>query len=226
MHVAIIPARSGSKGVPNKNMLLFKGQSLIARTTQCAKETELFQEIILSTDSETYADEGIKSGCKVPYLRPYSLANDHSSISDVLLDLLNNVKGAKKWQTITLLEPTCPLRTPEMVINCFNLCYDNPEIDCSLTLTPVSIKYHPLKQLYLDSSGKVTYAQEEGIKIANRQELKTTYIRNGASYVLRCSSFVKLRKIVAGNVQGLVIKEPLVNIDTLEDVNKLHSIDH
>jgi CMP-N,N'-diacetyllegionaminic acid synthase len=225
MHVAVIPARSGSKGVPHKNMLRLWGHSLIAWAARCAEKAGMFSQIILSTDSEQYAAEGVRYGCTVPYLRPNILARDEAPIVQTLLELLTKVEGADRWRTLCLIEPTCPLRTPEMVAACFRLVADTPEVDSSLTLTPVPVRYHYLKQFSMNERGDVTHGHPDAMAIANRQQLKPSFIRNGAAYVMRCSSLRETGRILNGRVSALMIAEQLVNIDSTEDIEQLRRIE-
>jgi CMP-N-acetylneuraminic acid synthetase len=221
MHIAIIPARSGSKGVTDKNMLPLWGKSLIGWAAETAHATELFSHVLLSTDSEIYAEEGQRYGCVIPYLRPAPLASDHTPIAEVLLELLSNVSGAEQWQTITLLEPTSPLRTPHIVKTCANLCIAHPDVQSSLTLTEVPLHYHSQKQFELDNHGQARYCHPHGGSVTNRQNLKTTYIRNGAGYTFKTDSFRKTTQILHGNTRGLVLQDLLINIDTQEDIQLL-----
>jgi len=221
MHIAVIPARSGSKGVANKNLLRFRGQSLISKAANCARETGLFSQVILSTDSDVYAAEGIKSDCLVPFLRPADLASDQANIADVLIDLLQRQDPSQDWETLTLLEPTCPLRTSIMVSQCMRLCADDATVDASLTLSRISRKYHSAKQFVRDASGRVDFAHPEGGSVVNRQELDDRYIRNGAAYTIRCSSLRNTGRLLQGVIRSLVIEDYLINIDTPADIADL-----
>jgi len=225
MHVAVIPARSGSKGVPHKNMLHLWGHTLIAWAARCAQKAGVFSRIVLSTDSEEYAAEGIRHGCTVPYLRPNILARDEAPVAQTLLELLSRVEEADRWETLCLIEPTCPLRTPEMVAACLRLVADNAAVDSSLTLTPVPVRYHYLKQFTMDEKEDAIHCHPDAVTIANRQELKASFIRNGAAYVMRCSSLRKTGQILHGRVRGLVISERLVNIDSNEDIDELRQME-
>ena len=206
-------------------MLLLWGKSLIGWAAETAAATELFDHVILSTDSKSYADEGRRYGCSVLYLRSAQLASDQAPIAEVLMELLRHTSGSQDWETITLLEPTCPLRTPEIVISCAKICVNNLDVHSSLTLTDVPLHYHAIKQFNLNEEGQVSYSHSEGSNVTNRQNLKTTYIRNGAAYTFRVDSFREAAKVVHGNTRGLVLTQPMVNIDTISDVNLLRTIE-
>lgn len=221
MHIAVIPARSGSKGVPHKNMITLWGHSLIAWAVACARETSLFSDIILSTDDPDYATEGQAHGCRVPYLRPASLAGDTTPMADVLLDLVENVTDGDQWQTITLFQPTNPFRTPEMVKLCFEQLMQDPMADISLTVSPVPVQYHAARQKQLDAEGHLKYIHEGTTPATYRQALEPTYIYSGDVYVYRCSSLRATRQGLAGRLRGHVV-ENTINIDSFSDVQALH----
>jgi len=178
--------------------------------------------VILSTDSNEYAEEGLRFGCWVPGLRPPELSLDPISIVDVLIDLIKTTPGGETWETLSIIEPTSPLRTPQMVIDCVRLCQDDTAVNSSLTLTPISVQYHALKQLILGKNGNVSFAHPQGaVKNPNRQQLTPTSIRNGIAGTIRCDSFLKAKNILHGNIKGLYIPQTVVNIDTLEDIEEL-----
>ena len=87
--VAIIPARGGSKRIPNKNIKVFAGQPIISYSINAAKDSKLFDRIILSTDSKEIAEIGKSYGAEVPFMRPSELADDYTGTADVLMHALN-----------------------------------------------------------------------------------------------------------------------------------------
>ena len=110
--LCIIPMRSGSKGIPGKNMTAFAGQSLCRWTIDQAIASGAADRIIVSTDADDYRqriDLWYPGANLIPYLRPKNLAKDNSKTSDVILHVLEREPG---YDTILLLEPTSPLRLP------------------------------------------------------------------------------------------------------------------
>jgi CMP-N,N'-diacetyllegionaminic acid synthase len=220
MNVAIIPARSGSKGIPDKNMSLIWDTSLIALAAKCIQATHLYDKIILSTDSQRYAEEGKKHGCEIPYLRPMDLSEDRSSINDVILDIFSKVEGSDKWNIISLIEPTCPLRTPAMIKESLHVLENNRLADACIGVVPVPVKYNPIKQ-FLPNGDFLSHATEKGGGIINRQQLPVSYIRSGLVYHVKRTSFLKYKSFVDGNVIPYEVNDLLVNIDTQDDLEKL-----
>ena len=85
--IGIIPARSGSKGVPGKNIKMVGGIPLISWTIRNAIKSSCLENIFISTDDQEIANIAVQEGCEVPFLRPKILAGDHSKTSDVILHL-------------------------------------------------------------------------------------------------------------------------------------------
>lgn len=122
MNVAIIPARGGSKRLPNKNIKLLAGKPLIVWTIEAAIDSQIFDMILVSTDSESIADIARKAGAIVPFIRPAELASDIATTNDV-------VSHAVEWiemkhgevSRITILQPTSPLRKKYNIVEAHEL---------------------------------------------------------------------------------------------------------
>lgn len=111
---ALIPARQGSKGLPQKNILDFCGRPLIEHTIQAALDSGVFDRVLVSTDSEKIAEIARKAGADVPFLRPQALASDQSLARNVYLHALDFYE--KNWQknlSFCALLPTSPLRSSD-----------------------------------------------------------------------------------------------------------------
>ena len=109
--VAVIPARAGSKRVPRKNVRLLAGQPMLAYTIEAARRSELFDRVLVSTDSSEIAAIAEAAGAEVPFLRSASLADDFTPVSLVTLDALDRVDPAgDRYPCVAQLMPTCPLR--------------------------------------------------------------------------------------------------------------------
>lgn len=121
-HIAIIPARSGSKGLPDKNIKSLNGTPMIAYTIKAAVESGIYDEIMVSTDSVVYAKIAKEYGANVPFLRGESLSNDSASSWDVVRDVLTNYENmGEHFDTVTLLQPTSPLRQANDIKNSYSI---------------------------------------------------------------------------------------------------------
>jgi len=101
--ICFIGARGGSKGVPNKNIRKIGGKPLIAYTIESALKSNLFSQVIVSTDSKKIARIAKKNGASVPFLRPKKLATDNASFDDVLLHGINQLKSLKLCPEIIVI---------------------------------------------------------------------------------------------------------------------------
>lgn len=110
--IAIIPARGGSKRLPNKNVMEFMGKPMIAWSINAALETGLFDIVLVSTDSQKIADIAMEFGATVPFLRD-NHADDHSPVSEATLTALTQLEKftGKKYKTVVQLMANCPLRS-------------------------------------------------------------------------------------------------------------------
>ncbi len=216
--LAVVPARGGSKGIPLKNLQKIRGKSLIEHVAAVVQQLPEIDVAMVSTDHDAIAAEAKRCGLAVPFRRPPELSGDLVSDLQVLQHAIAEAEASqkKKFDYVVMLQPTCPLRTPAMVRDCFRLLAEK-KADAVWTVSPVDVKFHPLKQLRLEA-GELRYVQDEGKKIIARQQLAETYIRNGACYLWRRSALIERQEILPALSFPLVVRERLVNIDTLEDL--------
>ena len=112
--VALIPARAGSKRVPDKNIRPLSGHPLIAYTISAALQSEIFSEVLVSTDSKLYTDIAKYYGAEVPYLRPPELAGDLSPDAEWVEYTLNRLRqDGREYDCFSILRPTSPFRLPD-----------------------------------------------------------------------------------------------------------------
>lgn len=114
--VGLIPARAGSKRVPNKNIKELAGHPLIAYSICAAIESAVFDSVVVATDSEQYASIAIKYGAEVPFLRPSATAGDKSPDIEWVKFMLDGLAGAGlEYDCFSILRPTSPFRKPETI---------------------------------------------------------------------------------------------------------------
>ena len=167
--LAIIPARSGSKGIPNKNIRNFCGKPLLAYPIEVAKKSGVFDRIIVDTDSEEIAKIGKRFGAQVPYLRPKQLATDNSVVIDAVLLLLERLKADGYIPDIvSLLQTTSPLREVEDVLDCYKLLQKSG-VDSVVTVC----ESHP-RFYHLESDGKLVLVNKETENVTNESETEQT----------------------------------------------------
>lgn len=182
-NIAIIPARSGSKGLPDKNIKIVAGKPLIAYTIEAALESGMFDTIHVSTDSERYAEIARYYGADVPFLRSEELATDTANTWDAVREALTNYFGrGKSFDTVMLMQPTTPLRTAEDVKNAYRL---QQEKNATSVISVCEVDHSPLWCDTIPSDGNMAGFGSRKLAWVTRQELKTFYRVNGAIYLLK-----------------------------------------
>ena len=213
--LALIPARAGSKGVPRKNLRKVGGASLTALAIRCAQAVNLFDRIVVTTDGRAIAAHARAEGAEV-ITRPADLGSDTANVVDVIAHALDVLARAGFVPAaIALLEPTCPLRTADMVRDAMA---GLDQADAVFTVTEVSRRYHPAKQFVIGDDALARRVLAAEPLPVRRQDLGPTFVQNGAVYAFRTSMFERHRSVFGPSPRGLVVTSPIVNIDTLEDL--------
>ena len=211
--LAVVPARSASKGIPNKNMQPLAGTSLIGWAGKVLAQLPWIDCRILSTDSEAYAAEGRQFGLEAPFLRPDALSTDTASGVDVVEHALKSMETLSKqvFDVILIIEPTSPLRTAADIEQTTR-CLLNAKADSAVTVSPLPSKFHPLKVLQIDRT-QLGFYTKQGRSIVNRQSLPPLYWRNGVCYAVRRCCLLEQHTVFGQRCVAVVIEHPVVNID-------------
>ncbi|MCX6035433.1 MAG: acylneuraminate cytidylyltransferase family protein [Chloroflexi bacterium] len=148
--LAIIPARSGSKGIPRKNIRPFAGYPLIAYSIAAALQAETVTRMIVTTDDEEIAEVARQYGGEAPFLRPAELAGDRTLDLPVFQHALVWLAEHENYhpEAIVHLRPTTPLRSPDLVDRAVRVLLDHPEADSVRGLTPAH--QNPFKMWLMD----------------------------------------------------------------------------
>lgn len=190
--IAIIPARGGSKGLPKKNIKILLGKPLIAWTIEKAKKSKLIDKLIVNTDSKKIAEIAQKYGAEVPFLRPKELAQDKSSIYDVIFHTLDWFKkNGSKFDIVILLEPTSPLRKEEDIDDAIKLFLKNYKRADSLVSVGEIHLENPSITLKIDRKYVKPYMKTD---FSRRQELPKVYFPYGVIYLSKIGMLKKYRK--------------------------------
>ncbi len=222
--LAIIPARSGSKGVPDKNLQVVAGETLLERAVRTARLSGLFDRVYVSTDSERYAEAALAAGAPVPFLRPAALAGDQSLVADAIKFTLETfAERGETFDTLALLEPSSPLRTAEIVRQ-VTLAAEAEGWDAAFTASPVPLHLHPRKHFSVDPDGRACFYLADAKPNINRQELAPTYVRNGLCYAVRCDAFLAAHSIHGFRAKAIIAPGPAISIDTEEDLREVRAL--
>jgi len=211
--LAVVPARSGSKGIPDKNMQVLGGNSLIARAGLTLKACPSVDRAIISTDSPVYAKEGRMHGLDAPFLRPPELSTDQAGAVETVIHAVNTSQThyGERYDIVLIVEPTCPLRQPEDIEGPLRLLVESGA-DSVVTVSRVDTKFHPHKILKLDHE-RLTFFDPAGTAVQARQSLAPVYYRNGACYALTRRCLLELKVIFSPSTRAYVIKRSILNID-------------
>tara|TARA_B110000967_G_C18833101_1_gene535142 strand:+ start:215 stop:901 length:687 start_codon:yes stop_codon:yes gene_type:complete len=216
--LCIIPARSGSKGIKNKNLQkIKKNKSLIELAFDIAKKSELFDKIIVSTDSKYY-QKILKKKIPIDFLRPKMLSGDKVNDLDVMKFELTRYQKfyQKKFDAVCLLQPTSPFRRVSDLKSCYKSFKKN-KLDAVWTVSKIDNKYHPIKILK-SNKRYLTYHDKDGSKFINRQSLSEIFIRNGIAYFFSTKTILIYKSILPKKSGYLIINRKIVNIDTPQDL--------
>ncbi len=214
--LAIIPARGGSKRIPRKNVKNFLGKPIIQYSIEAAINSNLFTEIMVSTDDKEIAKIVSNLGASVPFLRSSKTADDHATLSDVLNEVIDDYHEAnKRFDQICCLLPTAPFITADHLVKALTLMEENGYH----TVFPVKKFSYPIQRALKmdDSTGKVAMIWPENLNTRS-QDLTPSYHDCGQFYWLNTAGFLKERKLFTNNSGVIVLPEIEVqDIDTQED---------
>ena len=142
--VALIPARSGSKRIPNKNIQLLNGHPMLAYTVRAAIDSGVFDSVICATDSDLYADIARYYGAEVPFLRSADISGDKSPDIEWVIWMLNALKErGQNYEIFSILRPTSPFRLPHTIRRAWDAFINDPNIDSLRAIE--KCKQHPGK---------------------------------------------------------------------------------
>ena len=222
--LAIIPARSGSKGIKNKNIKKINNVTLIEKAYTVAKKSKIFDQIIISTDSIKYQNLLKKQKIDIFSLRSKKYSSDKSTDLQLLkYEIKKNEKFfKKKFSVIALLQPTSPMRRIRDLKKCF-FKLKKEKLDAIWTLSKIDKKFNPIKLLKIKKD-KIMYYDKLGKNFVGRQLLNQYYIRNGIAYFFSRKSIVKFNTILPKKSGYLIIKRKTVNIDDLQDLKNAQKI--
>ncbi|MDP3772354.1 MAG: acylneuraminate cytidylyltransferase family protein [bacterium] len=220
--LGIITARGGSKGIPGKNIKPLAGTPLIVYTIEAARQSGVFDRVILSTDDAEIAEIARAHGCEVPFMRPAELAQDTTPHLPVLQHAVTHLREHENYapDAVMILQPTAPLRTAEHIHEAVKL-FEKSNADSVVSVCEVPGHYNPHWQFTIDNKSHLAIFTGEPFSqiVPRRQDLLKTYARNGAIYICKTISLFDVALPLYGNhVLAYVMKsEESVNLDTIED---------
>lgn len=224
--LAVIPARSGSKSIKNKNLIKIKGKTLLSLAVSKAISSKLFSKVIVSTDSKKYANEAIKAGAEILELRPKKLSGSKTTLAMVLKDILEkfNQKGLI-YENIISIQPTSPFTEIKTLKKIVSIFFKNKATGVA-TISKIT-DFHPLTAQKINLNNKLSYLiKPKNYKILfPRQNRPNSYKFTGAVYLRKSKNLLNYQGdgwALGSNPFGVVVShKEATDINYKDDLHKL-----
>lgn len=221
-NIALIPARSGSKGFPDKNIAKLAGKTLIELAVKVAIDSKMIDEVFVSTDSSQYEKYALNAGAKSLGLRPQELAEDYVKTIDVALNFIEN--NPQEITNLILLQPTSPMRSPKQIDDML-IQLNHDKVDAVVTIEKVD-EPHPYKMKKIENGYVKEFVSDSSSEMP-RQLLPDVYKLTGGIYVNRIDSIIRDKTFLPAKTAGYLVGKS-INIDSEEDyilLSALHEKD-
>jgi len=221
--LVLIPARSGSKSIPDKNIRIIAGKPLLAYSIAHALASKLINRTIVSTDSPVYAEIARKYLAEVPFLRPSEISQDSSTDLEVFIHALKWLKENEGYMPdiCVHLRPTYPIRKVEDIDSTIQILIDNPDIDSVRSVVPS--KETPMKMWFIRDAGLLSPVVKTELKEAYnlpRQLLPQAYLQNGCIDVVRTQIITEMKSMTGTRIFGYVMDDNF-DIDTEDQLKEV-----
>lgn len=225
---AIIPARSGSKGVPGKNIKELNGQPLINYSIQAGLKSKYINEVYVSTDSKEYQDISISYGAKAPFLRPAEISRDLSTDFELMVHFLNWLKenDLEVPDFIVHLRPTTPLRSVRVIDSAIEYFLETKSTGTSLrSVHKMSESAYKTFQVSDENYLVSTFKNDPNLEASNRarQSFPDTFMGNGYIDILK-TDLILNREMIHGDRVLSFETDPVVEVDCLFDFSILEAM--
>ncbi|MBP3505391.1 MAG: acylneuraminate cytidylyltransferase family protein [Lachnospiraceae bacterium] len=215
-NLAIIPARSSSKGLKNKNIKELNGKPLMAYTIESALLCKQFNTVMVSTDSEQYKTIAQKYGAEVPFLRSKDASSDMASSWTAVLEVLNSYwELGRVYDTVCLLQPTSPLRRPDDITNAYKI-FEEKKADAVTSVCEVD--HSPLWNMKLSEDLSMLNFRKMNQHDLRRQQLDKYYRLNGAIYIRAISYKNNVIELLDSKEYAYIMsRKNSIDIDSIDD---------
>ncbi len=214
---AIIPARSGSKRLKNKNIYNFCGHPLLSWTIKIAKKSMFIDDVIVSTDDQNLANIANKYGGKTPFIRPKYLSGNAVKTVDVINHAIKKL-SIRNNDFIILLQPTSPLRNSTDIEKSIEILSANRNLNNVVSVSEID---HPIEWSNTLPSNKSlkNFIKKENLG-KRSQDFPKRYIINGAIYIIRVEDFINKQSFILEENSYAYVMPKSRSID-IDDINDL-----
>ena len=203
--ICIIPARSGSKGLPRKNVKILSGKPLLAWSIVQAQLSEYLDKIHVSTNNKEIASIAAQYGIDMPFLRPDNLSTDNSPMSDTIIYVINKFRELyESFEYVVLLEPTSPLRDKKDIDLAIELIDQHQDANSLISVGEIHLE-HPqiVKRI---SNGIVQPYLQSNKLIYQRQDLDRALFPYGIIYISKVSAYSRIKTFYSENALPYLIQ--------------------
>ncbi len=213
--LALIPARGGSKGIKDKNIIDLCGKPLIAYSIECGLQSKYIDSVVVTTDSEKIAEVSRQYGARVPFLRPAEYAQDTSTTLVAVLHAIRTLEEmGERYDALVLLQPTQPLRTSEDVDKAIEAYFANGE---ESTVSVSVVFDHPILVRTIGQDGRLQNMLNRS-STCRRQDMPTYYRVNGCIYINKVTALNAETSFNDNPIPYVMGPEHAVDIDELVDL--------
>ncbi len=202
-NIAIIPARGGSKRIPRKNIKLFNGKPIIAYSIEAALNSDLFKEVMVSTDDEEIAEIAKKYGAHIPFFRSNKNSDDYATTIEILLEVYEKyIERAEVFNNVCCIYACAPFASGENLKKAYSLL----QLHNADTVFPV-LKYgHPIQRALEKKDNCISMIDESNLMVRT-QDLQPRYHDAGQFYWLTATSLLNKKKLITDKTFGMEVNE-------------------
>lgn len=201
--IAIITARGGSKRIPKKNIKEFCGKPILAYSIQAALDSGLFDEVMVSTDSEEIAETARHYGAAVPFMRSEKTSDDYATTADVLMEVLEEYKKrGRQFTYMACIYPTAPFVTAEKLIHGMQLLEEEKAV---MAMPVVAFSYPPQRGYVLNGERIEMKCKENFNK--RSQDLEKMYHDCGQFYIYNTDEYIKYKGRIMEGIVPIIVDE-------------------
>jgi pseudaminic acid cytidylyltransferase len=202
-NLAIIPARGGSKRIPGKNIRDFLGKPIIGYSIKAALDCGLFDEVMVSTDSEEIAEIAVRLGAHVPFYRSHQASDDFATTISVVKEVINSFRIiGEEFAKLCCIYPTAPFVTPSRLCQAYNILVEN---DCDSVFPIVPFSYPVLRGLRIER-GLIRSVWPE-FKITRSQDLESYFHDAGQFYMANTDQILVQNAMWTDNSYPIILTE-------------------